>query len=88
MTRLSPPTIAVSRRGTRSFERIDCTATVSVGETMAPRTKHAGQGTSGINACATTPTTRIVAATRPIASIRIGRSQRRKSIHDVSNASE
>jgi hypothetical protein len=49
--------------------------------------KHTGQGICGRTACATTPTTTIVKSTSPTESIRIGLSQRRKSVHDASKAS-
>ena len=87
LIRLSPPMIAVTRRGTRSRESTSWTATVSVGERIAPMRKHTAQGSSGISCLATTPTHRIVNATRPTARDRIGRSQRRKSCHEVSQAS-
>jgi hypothetical protein len=79
--------IAVARRGMRSFSITACTATVSVGETIAPRMKQTAIGSSGNRACATNPTTAIVAATKPIASAAIGRIHRRKSTQDVENAS-
>ena len=56
LTRLSPPRIAVLRRGTRSRSSTACTATVSVGETIAPSRKQAAHGRSGIAQCATSPT--------------------------------
>ena len=57
----------------------------------ARRSRRAGstppRAARACSACATSPTTRIVSATSPTASIRIGRSQRRKSTHEVSKAS-
>ena len=47
LTRLSPPRIAVTRRGTRSRSSTAWTATVSVGETMAPSRKQAAHGRAG-----------------------------------------
>ncbi len=50
--------------------------------------KQTAQGSSGIKALAANPTARIVNATRPIASDRMGRNQRWKSRHEARHASE
>ena len=54
------------------------------GATIAPRTNAAGQVRSGMMACATAATVRIVKSTHPIARRPIGRMLARKSRHEVS----
>ena len=66
LTRLSPSMMAASRRGTPRRRAIEVAAIGSVGETTAPRTDAAGHGRSTTAQCATTPTTRVVAPTRPM----------------------
>ncbi len=75
------------RRGMRRRSITAWAATVSVGETTAPRMKQAAHGRSGKQAFATRPTISVVAATRPMASMAIGRNQRRKSSQDDWKAS-
>ena len=67
LSRLSPSTIATSRRGRCIRSRIAALASSSVGATIAPSTKAIAHGIAGIVACATTATIPVVAQTRPIA---------------------
>ncbi len=53
---------------------------------MAPSVKQAAHGSSGTTSFATQPTTRVVKATAPTASSKIGRSWARKSRQTVKNA--
>jgi len=87
LMRLSPPMMAVIRRGTLRRARTACTATVSVGDTTAPIRKHTDQSSPGRTSLAAMPAVRIVNATSPIPSERMGRSQRLKSCHDARHAS-
>ena len=79
----SPSTIVTIRRGIPTRPAIAVAATGSVGETIAPRTKAAGQDIPSITACATTATASAVASTSPIESIPIGRMFWRRSLRLV-----
>ena len=85
LTRLSPSTMSISRRGTPSRRPIADAAIGSVGETTAPRTKDAAQGRS-VTACATTATPAVVTRTSPTASSEIGRTFCRSSRRPVKKA--
>ena len=61
-------------------------ATASGGETIAPSTKAAAQGMSGMRSFKVAPTASVVAITRPIASSPIGRMFALNSCQDVSKA--
>ena len=79
LTRLSPSTMSIRRRGTPRRLPIAVAAIGSVGETTAPSTNACGQGRS-VTAWATTATPAIVIATSPTArseiSVRFWRSSR------------
>ncbi len=72
LTRLSPSTMSISRRGTPSRRPIAVAAIGSVGDTTAPSTNASAQARS-VTACATTATPTVVIATSPTASSEIGR---------------
>src|SRR5256885_620405 len=74
------------RRGMLSRERIAVAATASGGDTIAPKTKAAAQGTSGISALSAARTTSVVASTRPMASSEMVRRFALKPRHEVSSA--
>ena len=86
LTRLSPSTIETTRRGTPSRRMIAVAAIGSVGETIAPSTNAADQGSSGTIACATTATATMVSSTSPTASSPTGRTFARRSRSEVKNA--
>ena len=69
-----------------SRDRIAVAATASGGDTMAPNTKAAAQGMSGIRNLSVAPTASVVTITRPIASRPIGRRLALKSRQEVSSA--
>ena len=71
LTRLSPSTMSISRRGTPNRLPIAVAAIGSVGDTTAPRTNDSAQGRPVI-ACATMATPTVVTATSPTASSPIG----------------
>lgn len=75
------------RRGMPSRCTIAVAATASGGERIAPSVKATAQGRPSA-ACATTPTTVVVASTRPSASSAIGRRLARKSRTEVKKAAE
>ncbi|OQA30835.1 MAG: hypothetical protein BWY57_02627 [Betaproteobacteria bacterium ADurb.Bin341] len=73
-------------RGMLRRDRMLVAATASGGETMAPSTKAAAHGTEGTIHLNATPTARVVAMTRPMASRLIGRILALKSVQEVSSA--
>ncbi len=75
---LSPSNTVATRRGTRRRWMMASAATVSVGETMAPSTTAAAQG-SPIRAWATAATMAVVASTRPMESNPMARASARMS---------
>ena len=78
LTRLSPSTMSISRRGTPSRRPIAVAAIGSVGDTTAPRTNASAQREVGDRVRdEATPT--VVSATSPTASSEIGRRFRRSS---------
>ena len=85
LTRLSPSTMSISRRGTPSRRPIAVAAIGSVGETTAPRTNASAQPRS-VTSCATTATPTVVSPTTPIASSEIGRMFCRSSRRPVKYA--
>ena len=82
LTRLSPSTMSISRRGTPSRLPIAVAAIGSVGETTAPSTNASAQSRSA-TACATTATPTVVIPTSPTASSEIGRRFCRSSRNPV-----
>ena len=74
------------RRGSPIRRPIAVAATASGGATTAPMAKAIGQEMSGISACTTTPTPRVVKATRPTQSSRIERRLALKSTSEVCSA--
>ena len=85
---LSPSTIVTRRRGTFSRCAIEVAAIGSVGDTIAPSTTAACQDRSGMSACAIAATPKVVAITRPIASIEIDLRFARRSRSDEKKAAE
>jgi len=79
--------IAVERAAPAALEHGLRRRPCPVGETIAPSRKHAAHGRPGIASVCDQPDHPDVNATSPIASCRIGRSHRRKSIHDAVQAS-
>jgi hypothetical protein len=69
-----------------SRERMVVAATASGGETMAPSTKAAAQGTEGTISFSVNPTASVVTITSPIASRPIERIWDLKSLQEVSSA--
>jgi len=71
LTRLSPSSTTSKRLGTPKRWKIAVAATASVGETIAPSTKHAGHDNGmaapAVAQCATTATAPVVTSTRPVA---------------------
>src|ERR687898_2575323 len=85
LTRLSPSRIVTMRRGTPRRWATEVAAMASVGETMAPSTKAAPQG-SPTTVWATEATTKVVISTSPTASGVIGLTLALKSRQLVKSA--
>lgn len=69
LSRLSPSSSTISRRGSATRSSTALAATASGGETIAPSVKQAAQGSEGTAQCTARPTARVVNTTAPIASI-------------------
>ncbi len=68
LSRLSPLSRIFRRGGSGILRTTELTATVSVDDNAAASAKHMASGTLGTSACRPKPITRMVSATRPIAS--------------------
>ncbi len=88
LTRLSPPRIVSTRRGSPSSRPTAAAATASGGATIAPSAKDAASGISGISQCVTKPTVTVVASTRPTERKPIGRRFALKLTYELSSAAE
>jgi hypothetical protein len=82
-TRLSPSRITSISRGSFNRRVLAITATASGGDTIAPNTKQAANGSPGSNACVVRATTPIVASTSATARRVMARRLRFKSRSDV-----
>src|ERR1700752_2556246 len=72
LSRLSPPSKVITRRGRPRRRPTAVADTASGGATIAPRVSAAATVSSGTVLYATTPTANVVASGRPTASIPIG----------------
>ena len=88
LSRDSPSRIVTIRRGRPIRRPIAVAATASGGATTAPIANESPQDRSGTSQCATTPTPRVVATTRPTDSSRIGRRLALKSTSEVFSDAE
>jgi hypothetical protein len=79
LSRLSPSSRTMMRRGSASRSSTARAATASGGDTTAPSAKHTAHGSVGATQCATRPTAQVVNATAPMANSRIGVMWRLKS---------
>ncbi len=68
LSRLSPSSSTISRRGSATRSSTALAATASGGETIAPSVKQAAHGSAGTAQCTATPTASVVNTTAPIAS--------------------
>ncbi len=79
LSRLSPPSSVMTRRGSPSLRPIAVADTASGGATIAPSVSAAATVSSGTVLYATKPTANVVASGRPTASSPIGRMLRRSA---------
>jgi hypothetical protein len=88
LSRLSPPSTVITRRGSPSRRPTATAATASGGATMAPSTNALASDSSGRRRWAVMPTTNVVNSTRPNASEVIARMFALMLITEESSAAE